>query len=418
MDPEIPLFFGCLLLSAFFSGSETAFLAGNRLRLRVLAKEGDAPARRVLDLIEDPRRLLAGILVGNNVFNVLAASAATAYLVTRLGETKGVIAATAISTVLLVVFSEYLPKTIAAIHPIKMSRYLSQTLRGALVLLTPLVVPLEAITRPLGRLLGRSSDAVGLADLRLAVSEGVSSGTLDATVGRVLRGALTFQWKRVVDVLIPRVDVKGVRADASFATCLDAFRREGFSRLLVTEGDNPDSDLGYLALKDLALVPESDIRAWSAKDSVRDSMRVPESLPLVDLLARMRQGAVHFAVVKDEHGGTEGIVTLEDILEELVGEIRDEHDRAGELPAVEKADNHWLVRGDVSVKELQDRLDLEIRQEEATTVGGLVATELGRVAREGDVVDLAGFRLTVLSVRDRRVQRVKLERRGGQTTSS
>ena len=98
MDPEIPLFFGCLLLSAFFSGSETAFLAGNRLRLRVLAKEGDAPARRVLDLIEDPRRLLAGILVGNNVFNVLAASAATAYLVTRLGETKGVIAATAIST--------------------------------------------------------------------------------------------------------------------------------------------------------------------------------------------------------------------------------------------------------------------------------------------------------------------------------
>ena len=101
-----------------------------------------------------------------------------------------------------------------------------------------------------------------------------------------------------------------------------------------------------------------------------------------------------------------------------MGEIRDEHDRAGELPAVENADNHWLVRGDVSVKELQDRLDLEIRQEEATTVGGVVATELGRVAREGDVVDLAGFRLTVLSVRDRRVQRVKLERRGGQTTSS
>ena len=417
MDPEIPIFFGCLLLSAFFSGSETALLASNRLRLRALAKEGDAPAQRVLDLVADPRRLLAGILVGNNVFNVLAASAATALLVGRFGETKGVIAATAVSTVLLVVFSEYLPKTLAAVHPIRMSRLLSQTIRGALVLLSPLVIPLEAITRPLGRMLGRSTDAIGLADLRLAVSEGVSAGTLDATVGRVLRGALTFQWKKVEDVLVPRVDVKGVRADASFATCLDAFRREGFSRLLVTEGDDPDRDLGYLALKDLALVPEGDIRAWAAKDAVRESMRVPESLSLVDLLARMRRGTVHFAVVKDEHGGTEGIVTLEDILEELVGEIRDEHDRAEEPPIVETADDHWLVRGDVSVKELQDRLDLEIRREEATTIGGLIATELGRVAQEGDVVELGGFRLTVLSVRSRRVQRVKLERIGGATSS-
>jgi len=410
MPLEIPIFFGCVVLSGFFSGSETAFLSANRLRLRTLAKQGDKAAARVLAQVEDPRRLLAGILVGNNIVNVLAASSATAYCVNRWGVTSGVIVATAVSTVILVIFSEYLPKTFAARNPIKFARAMVAPLRAAILLLSPLVKPLEALTRPLGRMLRGEEDAVGFADLRIAVSEGVAKGTLDENVARLLRGGLTFQWKKTKDVLIPRVDVRGVSADASYTTCVDAFKREGFSRLLVMEGDDPDSDIGYLALKDLHSVKHEARDVWTARDSVRDAVRVPESLAVVNLLAEMRESGVHFAVVKDEHGGTEGIVTLEDILEELVGEIRDEHDRQEQPPVQERAPGVWLVRGDVNVKELADQLELNIPSEDAHTIGGLVGEGLGRLPRQGDVLELEDVRIKALRVRGRRVLNVMLER--------
>ncbi|MEE8107057.1 MAG: hemolysin family protein [Planctomycetota bacterium] len=410
MSPEIPLFFGCVVLSGFFSGSETAFLSANRLRLRAMAKQGDKAAARVLAQVEDPRRLLAGILVGNNIVNVLAASSATAYCVDRWGVARGVIAATAVSTVILVIFSEYLPKTFAARHPIRFATRMVAPLRAAILLMSPFVRPLEALTRPLGKLLRGEEDSVDFADLRIAVSEGVSKGTLDENVARLLRGGLTFQWKKAQDILIPRVDVRGVSADASYTACVDAFKREGLSRLLVMEGDDPDSDIGYLALKDLHGVKHEAREAWTARDSVRDSVRVPESLAVVNLLAEMRESGVHFAVVKDEHGGTEGIVTLEDILEELVGEIRDEHDREERPPVVERSPGVWLVRGDVNVKELADQLELNIPSEDAHTIGGLVGEDLGRLPRQGDVIELEEVRIKALRVRGRRVLNVMVEK--------
>ena len=409
MPPELLIFIACLFLSAFFSGSETALMSAGRLRLRRLAGEGDTRAQRIIDLVQDPRRLLAGILVASNIFNVLAASAATAYCLRHFPEGTGIALATVVTTVLIVLFSDFLPKTIAAMNPISFSRRVIGPVRVALAVLSPAVVPLEALTRPLGALLRRNKDGFGIAELRVAVADGIRTGAVDQTMARVLRGGLSMEWKTVADALIPRVDIAAVEASSDYTTCRERFRQEKFSRLLVMDG-TPDNDIGYVAAKDLTKLDERDVPTWLARDRAREALRVPATLPLPRLLARMRTSGVHFAVVKDEYGGTEGIVTLEDLLEELVGEIRDEHDVEEIPPILAVGQGVWLVRGDVSIKDVSDRLEIALDSGESRTIGGFVAQELGRLPAQGDVVEVEGHRVTVELIEDKRVRQVRVEK--------
>ena len=408
MSYEISIFFGCLIASGFFSGSEIALLSANRLKLRQLAHGGDTKAERILHLVEDPRRLLAGILVGNNIVNVLAAVVAGTYFARMFDPRLGPVVATAVATPLIVIFAEFLPKTVAALHPISFSSRVATPIQWSLVLLWPFVRCIEALTNPLGKLVGQKrKEASSLAQVRLAVAEGIRTGTLEPTTARVLEGGLSLEWKRVHDILVPRVDIVGVNADRSFRDCLEMFRDYGYSRLLVMD-ETADADLGYVAAKDLILLPSAQRDTWSARDGVREALRVPASLALPELLLRMRRSGVHFAVVKDEYGGTEGIATLEDVLEELVGEIRDEHDDEELSPLTRVRDNLWIVRGDVSVKDLESRTSINLPEEEARTVGGYVAEALGRVPQQGDVVEVEGARLVVVRVREKRVIQVRL----------
>ena len=407
----LAIFLFCLLLSGFFSGSETALLSASRLRMQRLAHEGDRPAALVLDLTANPRHLLAGILVGNNIVNVLAAATATIFFTDQLGNARGVVVATVVSTVLLVLFAEFLPKSIAAMNPINTARRVAQPIRLSLAALTPVVLPLEALSRPLARWASRKGpEGSSAADLRMAVAEGVRSGAINEKMARVLRGGLSLTWKCVADVLVPRVDVRGIEVSAGYDECLAAFKADGLSRLLVMEG-GPDKEIGYLASKDLLHVAAAERGAWTPKGAAREALRVPGTMPLTELLPRMQQGGVHFAVVKDEHGGTEGIVTLEDVLEELVGEIRDEFDREEASPLREKAPGVWIVRADMSVQDVGERLGLKLEAEEARTIGGLLSERLGRVPDEGDAVDLGDGRLIAYRVSRRRVKQVLLEKR-------
>jgi putative hemolysin len=407
MPPEILVFLICLAFSGFFSGSETALIGANRLRLRRLAGEGDALARRILDLVEDPRRLLAGILVGNNIVNILAAVVAGSFCAARYGESLGAFVATAVTTPVVVLFGEYIPKTLAAARPVRTARALVRPLAVILRLLAPAVWPLVVLTRPLGALVRGRRD-VDLAEVHAAVLEGVRVGTLDRTLGRVLEGGLSLESKTAGDILVPRVDVVGVNADATYAECLEVFRREHYSRLVVTHG-SLDAELGYLAAKDLLRLGLREQEGWTARKAVREALRVPATLPLWKLLAQMRRSGVHLAFVKDEYGGTEGIVTLEDVLEELVGEIRDEHDMEEVPPFRELGPGVWLVRGDISVRAVNERLRITLPAEEARTVGGSFAETLGRVPRAGDIILEAGVKLVASKVEDNRVLEVRVE---------
>ena len=408
MPPEIAVFLACLVVSAFFSGSETALIGANRLRLRHLAAEGDRAARRILGLIEDPRRLLAGILVGNNLVNILAAVVMGSYFTGRYGsESTGALVATAVSTPVIVLFGEFLPKSIAAVRPVRFARFVVRPLGVILRLLTPAVWPIVALTRPLGMIV-RGRREIGLAEVRAAVAEGVRTGTLDRTLARVLEGGLSLEWKTAGDILVPRVDVVGVDAGATYLQCLEVFRREHYSRLVVTEG-SLDAELGYLAAKDLLRLGPREQEGWTARRAVREALRVPATLPLWKLLAQMRRSGVHLAMVKDEYGGTEGIVTLEDVLEELVGEIRDEHDVEEVPPFRELPGGAWAVRGDVSVRAVNERLKLALPAEEARTLGGFFAETLGRVPRKGDLITEAQVKLVATDVEDNRVLEVRVE---------
>lgn len=408
MPPEIAIFLACLVMSGFFSGSETALIGANRLRLRHLAGEGDVAARRILGLVEDPRRLLAGILVGNNIVNILGAVVMGSYFTEVYGsQSAGAAVATVVSTPVIVLFGEFLPKTMAAARPIRFAKAASRPLAVILRILTPAVWPLEALTRPLSTIL-RGRREIGLAEVRAAVTEGVRAGTLDRTLGRVLEGGLSLEWKTAGDILVPRVDVVGVGADATYAECLEVFRREHYSRLVVTDG-SLDAELGYLAAKDLLRLGQREQEGWTARRAVRDALRVPATLPLWKLLAQMRRSGVHLAMVKDEYGGTEGIVTLEDVLEELVGEIRDEHDVEEVPPFRELQGGAWAVRGDVSVRAANERLKLGLPAEEARTLGGFFAESLGRVPRKGDVITEGQVRLVAAIVEDNRVMEVRVE---------
>ncbi|MHC4938316.1 MAG: hemolysin family protein [Planctomycetota bacterium] len=408
MSHELPAFLACLLVSAFFSGSETALMSASRLKLNRLSGEGDERAGQVLDLVRDPRSLLAGILVGNNLVNVLASALATTYCMHHFGEGTALVIATAATTTLLVIFSEFLPKTMAALHPVRWSRRVVRWIRGSLWVLMPLVRPLEWIAAPLQSLLKAGHDEVALADVGVAVAEGVKSGAVDPTMERVLKGGLSLEWKTASDILIPRVDVSTVEAGADYATCLDAFRTEQFSRLLVI-GDSIDEDLGYLAARDFLMLEEGQRHGWTASKTLRAALRVPGGIKLPDLMARMRREGVHFAVVKDEYGGTAGIVTLEDVLEELVGEIRDEHDE-DEIPPVRPlGEGAWAVRGDLSAREIEERLQVRIDEEESRTIGGVVPAELGRIPVEGDWIDRPGCRITVTRVEENRVLEVRID---------
>jgi len=409
MPYELVAFLACLLFSAFFSGSETALLSANRIKLAGLASGGDARAQSILDLVRDPGRLLAGILVGNNLTNVLAMGLATHYCTVRFGTGWGLTIATAVTTTLLVIFSEFLPKAFAALHPIRWSRRTVGSIKALLVLLLPLTRPLELVAKPIRALMPSSVDLMGLAEVRVAVAEGVKSGAVDSTMERVLRGGLSFGGKDAADILVPRVDVSSVAADADYAQCLAAFRDDKYSRLLVV-GESMDEDLGYLAAKDFLMLEEGRRYGWTASKSMRVALRVPGGMPLPDLLRRMRSGGVHFAVVKDEYGGTAGIVTLEDLLEELVGEIRDEHD-ADEVPPVQpQRPGVWLVRGDLAVGEFVERLGMQIEAGDSRTVGGLIVTELGRVPRVGEEVRQPGVRLIVTRVEENRVLELRAVR--------
>jgi putative hemolysin len=408
MPAEIVIFLACLALSGFFSGSETALIGANRLRLRHLAGEGDHAAQRILHLIDDPRRMLAGILVGNNLVNIVAAVVMGSFFTAFYGsEGMGAVVATAVTTPLLVLFGEFLPKTLAAARPVRFARAIVRPLGVVLRLLAPVVWPLEALTRPLGAL-ARGRRDIGLAEVRAAVVEGVRAGTLDRTLARVLQGGLSLEWKTAGDILVPRVDVVGVDADATYAQSLEVFRREHYSRVVVMHG-SIDAELGYLAAKDLLRLGPREQEGWTARKAMRKALRVPATIPLWRLLAQMRQTGAHLAVVKDEYGGTEGIVTLEDVLEELVGEIRDEHDVEEVPPFRELGGGAWAVRGDVAVRAVNERLAVALPAEEARTLGGFFAEALGRLPRKGDILTEAGVKLAATVVEDNRVLEVRVE---------
>jgi len=392
----------CIIMSAYFSATETAFSSLNRIRIKNMADKGNKRAALVLKLSEDYDRLLSTILIGNNIVNIACASLSTLLFVRLLGEDAGASVSTAV--IIVLVFGEVSPKSIAKESPEKFSMFSAPILNFMAVLLTPLNFLFKQWKKVLSRFFHSSaSQGITEEELITIVEEARQDGGIDEQEGDLLRNALEFNELKAADILTPRIDVVGVNVCAGAEEIASVFTETGYSRLPVYQ-DSIDNIVGILYHKDFYNKIYGTGRG--IKDVIRPALFITRHKKISQLLQELQASNHHIAVVIDEFGGTVGIVTLEDILEELVGEIWDEHDEI--IRSVEKlSDDEFLVLGNANVDKLLELLGYD-EETEAVTVNGWIMNELQKLPEKGDSFRFHEWQVSVMEMEERRVKSARI----------
>lgn len=389
--------------SAFFSASETAYTSVSRVRLKTLANTGSRRATLALKLSERYDALISTILIGNNIVNILSTSLATVVFIRFFGD-AGVSVSTVVMTVVILMFGEITPKCVARERGEGIALAVAPPLMAIMKLLTPLVFLSTRWRALVGRVM-RPGKTRGITaeELLTFVEEAQSEGEINESEGEIIRSAIAFDDLTAQDILTPRVDLAVVHRDDTPEQIADTFRACGYSRLPVC-GQSVDDIVGVLHERDFFLrAPGTGVEELMTSPEM-----VPPSVRLPALLQLLQRTKTHMAIVIDEYGGVQGVVTVEDILEELVGEIWDEHDQVCE-EIVPLSDGATLAAGSASLERLLARFGVE-REFESTTVGGWVSEELGRLPVEGDSFTCEGLKATVEKTQGRRTLRVRVER--------
>lgn len=392
--------------SAFFSASETAFSSLNQIRLKSRAEDGDSSAARVLAMAEQYDKLLSTILIGNNIVNIAAASIGTILFTQMLGAERGATVSTIVLTIIVLIFGEVTPKSLAKEMPEKVATAVSPFL----VLLMSLMTPLTWLFTQWKKLLGHfvhsgEADTITEGELMTMVSEAENDGELTDRESELIRSAIEFDDVEVEEILTPRVDVVAVEDDIPLEELAQTFAESGYSRLPVYHG-TIDNIIGVVHEKDFYIARLK--KATKIDDLVVPTLYTTGSTQISQLLRTLREQHHHLAVVVDEYGGTEGIITLEDILEELVGEIWDEHDEVTE-DFRKQSDGSWLVSGSASVDDLYEELDLPEEEDiDSNTVNGLVQEKTCHLPKVGDRFTLGEYDGVVTRTAKRRVTEVRL----------
>ena len=392
--------------SAFFSASETAFSSLNQIRLKSRAEDGDSSAARVLNMAEQYDKLLSTILIGNNIVNIAAASIGTILFTQMLGAERGATVSTIVLTIIVLIFGEVTPKSLAKEMPERVATAVSPFL----VLLMALMTPLTWLFTQWKKLLGHfvhsgEADTITEGELMTMVSEAENDGELTDRESELIRSAIEFDDVEVEEILTPRVDVVAVEDDIPLEELAQTFAESGYSRLPVYHG-TIDNIIGVVHEKDFYIARLK--KATKIDDLVVPTLYTTGSTQISQLLRTLREQHHHLAVVVDEYGGTEGIITLEDILEELVGEIWDEHDEVTE-DFRKQSDGSWLVSGSASVDDLYEELDLPEEEDiDSNTVNGLVQEKTCHLPKVGDRFTLGEYDGVVTRTAKRRVTEVRL----------
>lgn len=395
---------GCIIMSAYFSATETAFSSLNRIRIKNMAEKGNKRAGLVLKLSENYDGLLSMILIGNNIVNIASASLATVIFVKLLGDEAGASISTVVTTIVVLIFGEVSPKSIAKESPEQFAMFSAPFLNAFMVLLTPANYLFKQWKKLLSVLIRTSGDSgITEEELLAIVEEAKQDGGIDEQEGSLIKSAIEFTELEAMDIATPRVDVTGIPVDADKEEIAAVFGETGYSRLPVYK-DKIDDIIGIIYQKDFYNQVYRGV--CSVEAIVRPALYVAKSKKINVLLKELQKNKMHIAVVIDEFGGTMGIVTLEDILEELVGEIWDEHDVV--VQEIEKiSDQEYLVLGNTSVEKLFEELGGE-EEFESFTVSGWVMELAERIPEEGDVLYYENMTITVMKMKDRRVEQVRI----------
>ncbi len=400
-----------LLLSTLFSAAETALTSINRAKLRQRLDEGDPVAQLIHRLIQHPRRLLSTVLLGNTLAIVALVVFGTSLALKWLPDSTWALLAAFLGLSLLVlIVGEIIPKSVAASRPDAVSRWVAGPVRLLMIALRPLVGGLLALTTPVIRLLGAQEATAAPRyteeELRTLIEIGQEQGVIEQAETLLVTSALAFDDTPVSAVFTPRVDVVALAEDVGMAEAIALIEREAYSRMPVYR-DSIDDILGIVNARDILLTAAKGA-SWDLRRLMHPAYHVPENKRLDEFLREMQQQEIQMAIVTDEYGGTAGLVTVEDVLEQIVGEIRDETDE--EVPWIRMLNpGVALVDTMSNLDELNQTLGLSLPTEGVQTLGGLVVNRLGRVAKVGDVVKLSGVTLTVKATRGVRVTMVMVE---------
>lgn len=403
---QLIILFILLLLSGFFSSAETALTTVNKIRMRSLAEEGNKRARTVLDITEDSGKMLSAILIGNNIVNLSAASLTTS-LAYSLGG-SAVAFASGLLTVLILLFGEITPKTMATIHAEKMSLIYAPVIHIFMKLMTPLIFIINNLSMGVLFLLridpNDKNRTMTETELRTIVDVSHEDGVIESEEKEMIYNVFDLGDARAKDVMVPRVHVTFADVDSTYEELIEIFREDKFTRLPVFE-ETTDNVIGTINMKDLLLFDNK--KEFHVRDILREAYFTYEYKNISELLVEMRQASFNIAIVLDEYGETAGLITLEDLLEEIVGEIRDEYDENEEDFVEQIGEREYIIEGSINLEDLNDRLDLDLSSDDYDSLGGLIIEHLDRLPEAGDEVTTEeGIRMIVETLDKNRVEKV------------
>ena len=397
-----------IVLSSFFSMSETALMSLSKIRLRHMVESGVPGAELVEKLTEDPNRLLGTILIGNNVVNIGASAMATV-LATNIFGNGGVGIATGIMTILVLIFGEITPKSIAKQKSEAVALKVARPIEFLVIIFKPLVYIFTAISSMFIRILGgdpsEAKSFITHEELKTMVGVSEQEGVLENDEKEMIFNVFEFADLQVKDVMVQRVDIVSVDKEASYDEVMDVIKNERFSRIPVYN-QTIDNIIGVLNIKDLATI--ENLRAdFNVSKYIREPFYTFEFKKIVELFKEMKKTRNHIAVVLDEYGGTVGLVTIEDLVEEIVGEIEDEYDEE-KNPVEVITENEYLVEGSLRLHDISDLIGINIDSEEFDSVGGLMIEDLGRMPEEQEEVIVNNIRFIAEEIEKNRIKKVRM----------
>lgn len=395
--------------SAFFSASETALMSLSKIRMRHMQEEGVKNADLVASLIESPNKLLNAILVGNNVVNIAATSISTALLTRKFGA-NGVAAATAIMTVAILIFGEITPKSVAANNSEKIALIVSVPIRIIITILSPIVWIFSMITKVIFRLIGIKQDEKDVfiteEELKTMVNVSHEEGVLEMEEREIINNVFEFGDMQAKDAMIQRMDMVTVEVDDTYEDIIEVFKEEKLSRLPVYE-DSVDDIIGIINIKDIVFISDEEKENFDIKQYMREPFFTYEFKKITQLLEDMKKAKTQIAIVLDEYGGTSGLLTVEDLVEEIVGDIEDEYDEDDDDIVVVKEDE-YIVDGSTRISDVNELIGTDLESEEFDSIGGYLIGYLDRLPEEKEVIEIGNIRFCIEKVEKNRIVKIHM----------
>ena len=406
---QIGLLVVLLLGSGFFSASETSLMSLSKIRIRYMEDEGVKGAKLVGSLIEKSSDLLSSILVGNNIVNIAATSVSTSLFISIFGD-GGVAIATAVMTVLVLVFGEITPKTIAANSPEKVAVVVSKPISIIMKITKPIVWIFNLLTGIIFKIMGIDNDGVKPfiteEELKAMVNVSHEEGVLEMEEREIINNVFQFGDMQAKEAMIQRLDMVAIDIEDSYDEIIELFKSEKLSRLPVYQ-ESIDDIVGILNIKDIIFLSDEEIENFDIKDYVREAFFTYEFKKITQLLEEMKKEKTQMAIVVDEYGGTAGLLTIEDLVEVIVGDIDDEYDEEEE-EIVKINDNEYLVEGSTKISDVNEQLGINLESEEFDSIGGFIIGYLKRIPEENEIIEVEDVKFKVESRDKNRINKIRI----------